>query len=97
LIRLTREAAAQVDALLAHYERTGRLKAAENLIEALERGKARIEAAPDAGLPAPRPYPTLRQPGRLWIIERPYWFAYRPSPPLIVGVYYATSDLPRRV
>ena len=98
MIRLSPEAEAQVDALIAHYETKGRSGATENLINALERAKVRIERTPNAGLEAPRPYPMLRQPGRRWIIEGAYWIAYRPTnPPVIIGVFYVTADIPGRL
>ena len=37
--------------------------------QSLEHAKARISETPEAGLPAPRPYPTLAKAGRRWIIE----------------------------
>ncbi len=50
MIALTPEAEEQLDGLLAHYERLGRVEAAENLLVALERASARIERQPEAGL-----------------------------------------------
>jgi plasmid stabilization system protein ParE len=98
MIGLTPEAESQLDALIAHYEALGRLEAAINLLNALERGATRIAANPDAGLPAPRPYPSLAKPGRRWIIEGNYWIAYSLTiPPVISGVFYAMSDIPNRV
>lgn len=45
------------------------------------------------GLPAPRAYPALARPGRLWIKAGHYWIAYRQgSPPVILAVFYETSD-----
>jgi hypothetical protein len=53
---------------------------------------------PQAGLAAPRPYPVLAQPGRLWIKAGRYWIAYgiRPAP-AIVAVFHETADIPRRM
>jgi hypothetical protein len=42
VIGLSREAETQVDRLIAHYEAKGRLGAAINLLNALERAKVRI-------------------------------------------------------
>jgi hypothetical protein len=50
----------------------GRVEASINLLNALERAKARIAERPEAGLPAPRPYPALAKAGRR-IIEGSYW------------------------
>jgi plasmid stabilization system protein ParE len=74
--RLSPEAEAQLDSLIAHYEALGRVEASINLLNALERAKARISERPEAGLPAPRPYPALAKAGRRWIIEGTYWISY---------------------
>jgi plasmid stabilization system protein ParE len=68
------------------------------LLRALERAKERIAGTPEAGLPAPRPYPSLARHGRRWIIEGNYCIAYNlSSPPVIAGVFYVTADIPRRL
>ncbi len=97
MIALSREAESQVDRLIEHFEAAGRSEAAVNLLRALERAKERIAAAPDKGLPAPRPYPALRRLGRRWIIEGRYWVSYSLNPsPVISSVFYVTADIPRR-
>jgi plasmid stabilization system protein ParE len=82
-----------------HYEQNGRISAALNLERSLDRAVRRIAMDPGAGLPAPRPYPTLTVKGRLWIKEGRYWFRYRPAPPppVIMGVFFETADIPRRL
>jgi plasmid stabilization system protein ParE len=98
VIALTPEAEAQVDRLIQHYEAKERLQAAVNLLHALERAKERIASAPEAGLAAPRPYPSLKRLGRRWIIEGRYWISYSlTTPPVISGVFYATADIPSRI
>jgi plasmid stabilization system protein ParE len=98
VIALSREAEDHVDRLIAHYEELARPRAAEKLLEAIERAKLRISKAPGAGLEAPRPYPMLKKAGRRWIKEGSYWIAYRTTkPPVIAGIYYATVDIPRWV
>jgi plasmid stabilization system protein ParE len=98
VIALSREAEDHVDRLIAHYENLVRPRAAEKLLEAIERAKLRIAKDPNAGLEAPRPYPTLKTAGRRWIREGSYWIVYSTAdPPVIAGVYYATVDIPRWV
>jgi plasmid stabilization system protein ParE len=98
MIALSPEAEAQLDALIAHYEALGRVEASINLLDALERARARISATPDAGLPAPRPYPALAKAGRRWIIEGAYWISFSLTiPPVISGVFYAMADIPNRL
>jgi plasmid stabilization system protein ParE len=98
MIALSPEAEAQLDALIAYYEALGRVEASINLLNALESAKARIAQRPEAGLPAPRPYPSLAKTGRRWIIEGAYWISYSlTTPPVISGVFYAMADIPNRL
>jgi plasmid stabilization system protein ParE len=98
VIALSPEAAEHVDRLIQHYEAKGRLEAAINLLHALDRAKRRIADTPEAGMYAPRAYPSLKRLGRRWIIEGRSWISYSlTSPPIISGVYYVTADIPRRV
>ena len=98
MIALSPEAEAQLDALIAHYEALGRVEASINLLNALERARVRISEAPEAGLPAPRPYPSLAKAGRRWIVEGAYWISYSlTTPPVISGVFYAMADIPNRL
>lgn len=69
MISLSREAEAQVDRLIAHYEAKERTAASVNLLESLERAKPSIARTPEGGLEAPRPRPALKHLGRRWIIE----------------------------
>ena len=98
MIRLSPEAERQLVALIAHYEEKGRLEAAINLLQTLERARDRIAHHPQAGLEAPRPYPDLNRYGRRWLIEGRYWISYSlTEPPVISGVFYAEADIPRRI
>ena len=98
MIALSPEAEAQLDALIAHYEARGRVEASINLLNALERARARISESPQLGLSAPRPYPALAKAGRLWLVEGSYWISYSlTQPPVISGVFYAMSDMPHRL
>lgn len=98
MIRLSPEAEAQIDALLEHYERLGRVEATRNLIAVLNTASARIERDPGFGLLAPRPYPSLAKTGRLWLHVRPYWVGYSTTaPPVISAVFYDAADIPGRL
>ncbi len=91
------EAAAQVDDLRCHYRTIDRIEAVRNLAAALSEAEARIERDPGAGLPAPRPYPDLAREGRAWTKAGRYRIAYStPRPPVILGVFYETADIPGR-
>jgi plasmid stabilization system protein ParE len=97
VIGLSRRAEAQIDRLLRHYERLGRVEASRNLLTALETASVQIERDPAVGVPAPRPYPQLARPGRAWVKVGRYWFAYRWHPPLVIAaVFYESADIPRR-
>jgi hypothetical protein len=76
----------------------GRVEASINLLRALENAQKCIEQAPETGLSAPRPYPSLAKAGRRWIIEGSYWISYSlTTPPVISGVFYAMADIPNRL
>ena len=86
-----------IDELHNHYRHKGWVEASFALDRALVEAETRIERNPDAGLPAPRPYPELATPGERWIIITPYWVAYRLStPPLILAVFHDSADIPTR-
>ena len=68
------------------------------LAAALESAWQTIASKPDAGLPAPRPYPALVQPGLAWTKAGHYWIAYRTTPRLLIdAVFYDTADIPGRL
>ena len=97
MIAFTPEARRQVRALRDHYQERDRAKAVRGLRTSLATAWEKIVADPAAGLTAPRPYPHLARPGRLWIKAGRYWIAYDPIMPVIVGVFYETADIPGRV
>ncbi|MGA9865874.1 MAG: type II toxin-antitoxin system RelE/ParE family toxin [Acetobacteraceae bacterium] len=91
------EAERQIDDFRRHYRAKGRVEAAQNLLAALAKAEARIENEPAAGLPAPRPFPTLRRDGRAWIKTGRYWIVYSVTrPPVVLGVFYDAADIPNR-
>jgi len=88
----------QVRELQRHYRDLGRPEAIRGLAAALEAAWRPITTAPAAGLPAPRPYPWLAQPGRLWLKAGRYWIAYRTQPTTaIVAVFFDTANIPGRL
>jgi plasmid stabilization system protein ParE len=98
VIRLSPQALNDLRDLLNHYEALDRLAASENLLNALEKARERIESKPDAGLPAPRPYRELATLGLRWLKSGPYWIAYTSAkPPIIASIFHATADIPRRI
>jgi plasmid stabilization system protein ParE len=96
VIRYTAEAIDQIDALRIHYVTRNRVEAAFALDAALERAEREIEMRPEAGLPAPRPYPQVTRPDRRWLKAGRYWIAYSNPPAVILGVFYDAADLPKR-
>jgi len=93
----TPEAERQVDDLRRFYEERDRIEAAQNLDLALGDAESRIAAQPEDRLRAPRLYPVLARQGWAWIKAGRYWVAYSTTwPPVIVGVFDESSDIPGR-
>jgi plasmid stabilization system protein ParE len=81
-----------------HYEHRERPEAIIRLMAAVAEASRRIEANPEVGLPAPRPYPQLARPGRAWVKVGRYWISYTATqPPVIAAVFYETADIPGRL
>lgn len=99
MIRQTRAAAAQVEALFEHYLVLDRDGAARNLLRAVDEALDRIEADPPAGLPHPRPYPGMVRWGYRWIKVGRYWFGYASTVdgPVLTNVLYDAANLPGRI
>jgi len=97
--RLGRKAERQLDMFVEHFERLDRPEAVRNLIVAIRRASERIDRAPEAGLPAPRPYPELARKGRHWIKEGAHWIAYTNDggDSVISGVFHEAANIPGRV
>ncbi len=95
MIAFSPEAERQIDALRLFYIRKTRPEALRYFMAALHDAVDRIERRPADGDPAPRPYPELVQQGRAWIKSGRYWVAYRTTkPPIVVGVFFETADIP---
>jgi hypothetical protein len=98
VIQLSPRARLHVARLERHYDSLDRDAAVLNLAAALTEASEKIERDPEAGLPAPRPYPQLAKPGRRWVHVRRYWIAYSTtSPPMILAVYYDAANIPKRL
>jgi plasmid stabilization system protein ParE len=94
----TPTAARQIADPRRHYEERGRPEPTAALNTALETAERRVAEQPEAGLPAPRPYPELARSGLAWIKVGRYWITYRTKPPpVIVAVFYEMADIPRRL
>jgi len=98
LIPYTRRALRQIDSLIQHYEERERYEAIRAFRAALDEAESTIERNPASGLPAPRPYPSLRRRGRAWVKAGRYWVAYRTGEhPLVVAIFFKTADIPTRL
>jgi plasmid stabilization system protein ParE len=98
LIGFTARAVRQLRALRQHYEDRQRPEAIIRLMAAVAEASRKIEANPEAGLAAPRPYPQLARPGRASLKVGRYWISYTTTrPPVIAAVFYETADIPGRV
>ena len=97
MISLTPKARRQVAALTADYMRKQRPEAIVNMRAALVGARNMIERHPNDGKPFPSVYDELAQPGRSWIKSGRYWVAFSTiQPPVIVGFFYETADIPNR-
>jgi len=98
LIAYTPRALRQIRELLDHYENLERIEAIRAFDAALYEAERKIEAAPYAGLPAPRPYPGVARQGRAWVKAGRYWVAYSTTkPPVVVAVFYDSANIPGRI
>lgn len=97
-MRQTPAASRQVEALVEHFNEKRRFEAADRLMAAIETAAARIEAAPNGGHPAPRPYPRLAHLGFRWIKEHRYWFGWSMAKgyPVLTNVFYDTASIESR-
>lgn len=99
MIRLSPEAERQLEELARYYAERGRDGAIDNLIGAVERASARYLAGRGSFYDAPRPYPSVIQPGWRWTKEGRYWLAFAAdgSGPIVAAIVFDAADLPRRV
>ncbi len=98
-MRQTRSASRQLEALLDHFIEKERLDAADKLERAVATATAHIEADPQSGLPAPRPYPALARLGFHWIKVHRYWFGWSITKgyPVLTNVHFDTASIEGRV
>jgi plasmid stabilization system protein ParE len=99
VIRQTRAATAQVEALFEHYIARDRDGAARNLLRAVCEALDQIEADPTVGRSHPGPYPAVARWSYRWIKVHRYWFGYAVASdgPVLTNVIYDAADLPGRV
>ena len=99
MVRLTRTATRQVEALIEHYVRLERDGAIRNLQRAVRDALALIEADPNRGSSHPRPYPMVASWGYRWVKMHRYWFGYSTADDdlVVTNVLYDAVDLPGRV
>ncbi len=98
MVSLSPVALADLRELLLHYEALDRIEASENLLKAVREASSRIEAKPEAGLFAPRPYKQLASLGLRWIKCGPYWISYTATAaPVIAGIFHEAADIPNRI
>jgi plasmid stabilization system protein ParE len=72
-------------------------EASRNLLAATREAGDRIERDPTSGLPAPRAYPKLAQPGCARVKAQPYWFVYTTGTRAdIIAVFHDSTDIPGR-
>jgi hypothetical protein len=98
VIELSARATLDVARLEEHFDRLGRPEAIRNIAYALAEASDKIESDPKAGLAAPRSYPSIAKPGRLWLHVRRYWIAYSTTmPPVMLAVVYDAANIPDRI
>ena len=98
MIGFSGRAERQIADLSRHYNRLGRPEARRALLAAIRQATLEIAANPTSGLPAPRPYPGVAQPGVAWMRSGRYWIAYETTdPPLILLVFHDAADIPGRL
>ena len=99
MIRLSPAARAQVSSLIRHYANLDRPEAVSNLRAVVARAGERIVSRRGPFYPAPRPYPTLRRPGWIWLKEGPYWIAYVADPggAVIRAIFHEAANIPGRI
>jgi plasmid stabilization system protein ParE len=96
-VKFTARAQRQLDDLRIHYIQLGRIEAGQKLSRDVMAAIRRIEADPEICFVAPRVYPQLARTGRAWIKQGRYWFFYSlAEPPVMLGVFYDTADIPKR-
>lgn len=94
----TARADRQVETLRQHDAARERPEAIRALGAALLAAEVLIDGRTASGLPAPRPYPSVRRVDRLWLKSGRYRVAYTTtSPPVIVGVFDDMADIPGRI
>ena len=99
MIRQTRHAREQADALLDHYLQNDYEQAYEKLVDAIAEAVALIEANPTGGATYPRPYPSIAAFGFRWIKVHRYWFGWSliRGYPVLTNVFFDTAFIEGRI
>jgi hypothetical protein len=96
LISLSPRANAQFEQLKDYYDINGYDLAYVRLLSSLDFVSNPQNFGRLTFYPAPRPAPALKTLGLRWTIHHRYWFAFTAvTPPTIVAIIDATSNIPR--
>lgn len=91
------KALAQLNQILAKWEKIGKASAGKKFLDALEQAKAKIAEKPQGGTLNPLPYAEFKVEGRRWLREGAYWVSYSlAEPPVISGFFFVTSNEPKQ-
>ena len=101
MIRITFDAANQIDGLLAFYLEDidpPRPDAAMALLVELAEAQKRIEMDPSRGRSYPATYVGMQRFGFLWLRVRAYWISWAALPrgPVVTNVFHAAADIEHR-
>ncbi len=94
LVSLSRDTRGKVRRLAAAYDRLDRPDALKRLRQTIVSARQSVTADPLGELDAPRPYPELARSGQRWRKIWHYWIVNQVSPPVIIGIFHDSEDIP---